>query len=78
MIERQDIITELEKELGNLLADAPANLSESALKSIQAESIGYAEHVLNALTTQELQSAGAFNRFVESTLAHARMRMHIR
>ena len=78
MIERQDIITELEKELGNLLADAPANLSESALKSIQAESIGYAEHVLNALTTQELQGAGAFNRFVESTLAHARMRMHIR
>jgi hypothetical protein len=78
MIERQDIITEIEKELGDLLADAPANLSESALKSIQAESIGHAEHVLNALTTQELQSAGAFNRFVESTLAQARMRMHLR
>jgi hypothetical protein len=78
MISREDILSELEKELGDLLADAPANLSESALKSIQAESIGYAEHVLNALTTQELQSAGAFNRFVESTLAHARMRMHLR
>jgi len=58
MILREDILSELEKELGDLLAHAPANVSETALKSIQAESIGYAEHVLNALTTQELQSAG--------------------
>ena len=63
MISRDDILCELEKELGDLLAGAPADLSESALKSIEVESIGYAEHVLNALTTQELQSAGAFNRF---------------
>jgi hypothetical protein len=75
MIERRDILSELEKELGDLRADAPANLSESALKSIQAESIGHAERVLNALTTQELQSAGGF---VESTQAQARMRMHWR
>ena len=40
MILRECILSELEKELGDLLADAPANLSESALKSIQAESIG--------------------------------------
>ena len=52
MILREDILSELEKELGHLLADAPANLSELALKSIQAESIAYAAHVLNALTTQ--------------------------
>jgi|NGEPerStandDraft_6_1074524.scaffolds.fasta_scaffold248885_3 hypothetical protein len=63
MILREDILSELEKELGDLLAAAPADLSESTLKDIKAESIGYAEHVLNALTTQELQSAGAFNRF---------------
>ena len=49
MILREDILAELEKELGDLLATAP---------------IGYAEHVLNALTTQELQSAGAYNRFL--------------
>jgi hypothetical protein len=78
MILREDILSELEKELGALLPDAPANLSNSALKKVMAESLGYAEHVLNALTTQELQSAGAFNRFVESTLAHARMKMHWR
>ena len=55
MILREDILSEVERELDDILADAPANLSESALKSIQAESIGHAEHVLNALTTQELQ-----------------------
>jgi hypothetical protein len=55
MISREDILAELEKELGDLLADAPANLSELTLKDIKAESIAYAEHVLNALTTQELQ-----------------------
>ena len=78
MILREDILAELEKELGDLLATAPASMSESALMTIKAESIGYAEHVLNALTTQELQSASAHNRFFENTLAQARMRMHWR
>jgi len=27
---------------------------------------------------QELQSSGAYNRFLENTLAQARMRMHMR
>jgi hypothetical protein len=60
VIFREDILSDLEKELGDLLADAPANLSESALKSIQAGSIGHAEQVLKALTTQELQTGVAF------------------
>ena len=34
MILREDILAELEKELGDLLADAPANLSESDRKSV--------------------------------------------
>ena len=63
MILREDILSELEKELGDLLATAPASMSESALMTIKAESIGHTKHVLNSLTTQELQSAGAFNRF---------------
>jgi hypothetical protein len=78
MICRDDIISEVEKELDDLLASARESLSETALKAIKEESIGYAEHVLNALTTQELQSAGAHNRFLENTLAQARMRMHTR
>lgn len=78
MICRDDIISEVEKELDDLLAEASEHLSETALKAIKEESIGYTKHVLDALTTQELQSAGAFNRFLESTLAEARMRMHER
>ena len=78
MICRDDIISEVEKELDDLLAEASEHLSETALKAIKEESISYTKHVLDALTTQELQSAGAFNRFLESTLAEARMRMHMR
>jgi hypothetical protein len=78
MIERQDIITEIEKELDDLLAAAPEDLSEKARKAIKEESIAHTKHVLDALTIQELQSAGAYNRFLESTLAEARMRKHLR
>ena len=78
MISRDDILSEVEKKLDDLLAEAPEKFPESALKTIKAESLGYTKHILDALTTQELQSAGAYNRFVESTLAHARMKMHWR
>jgi hypothetical protein len=78
MICRDDIISDVEKELDDLLAAAPETLSATALKAIKEEAIGYTKHVLNSLTTQELQSAGAYNRFLESTLAQARMRMHMR
>ena len=78
MICRDDIISEVEKELDDLLASAPETLSATALKAIKEESINYTKHVLNSLTTKELQSAGAYNRFLESTLAQARLRMHMR
>lgn len=78
MICRDAIISEVEKELDDLLAAAPENLSETALKAIKEDSINYTKHVLNSLTTKELQSAGAYHRFLENMLAQARMRMHER
>jgi hypothetical protein len=78
MIERQDIITEIEKELGYLLAEASEGLSEKARKAIREDALRHTQRVLDALTIQELQSAGAYNRFLENTLAQARMRMHLR
>jgi N-acetyl-gamma-glutamylphosphate reductase len=78
MICRDDILSEIEKELDNLFTGAPETLSAKALKTIKEESINDTKRVLDALTTQELQSAGAYNRFLESTLAQARMRMHMR
>ena len=78
MTSREDILSELEKELDDLMADAPNNLSESARKAIRQESIRHTKRVLDALTTRELQSAGAYNRFLTNNLAQARMRMHER
>ena len=78
MICRDDIISEVEKELDDLLAAAPETLSETVQKAIKEESIGYTKHVLNSLTTKELQSAGAYNRFLENVLAQAQMWMHMR
>ena len=78
MISRDDIISEVAKEFDDLLTDAPKTLSEEVLKAIKEESINDTKRVLDALTTQELQSAGAYNHFLENTLAQARMRMHMR
>ena len=78
MISRDDILSEIEKELEYLLAEAPEHLSEKARKAIRQESLANTRHVLDTLTAKELQSAGAFDRFLENTLAQARMRMHIR
>ena len=75
MIERQDILSELEKELDYLLAATPDDL---ARRAIREDALGHTQRVLNALTIQDLQSAGAYNRFLENTLAQARMRMHLR
>src|ERR1035441_4422074 len=45
MICRDDIISDVEKELDDLLADAPNNLSAKALKAIKEESINDTKRV---------------------------------
>lgn len=47
MILRDDILSEIEKELDYLLAEASEHLSAKARKAIRAESIGHAKHVLD-------------------------------
>jgi len=76
MISREYIVSEMKKDLDDLLAEAPARLSESAKKKIKDEAISNTQRVLNALSTEELQSETAYVRFVQTTLAEARMRMH--
>ena len=78
MIEREDVVAEIEKELDYMLAGAPERLSKTARKEIKDEFVGYTERILDALSTEELQSESAFERFVETTLAEARMQMHMR
>lgn len=77
MIQRDDILAAVGQELDDVLAGAaPEHLSEAGLKSIRESALAYASHVLAALTTQEMQSAGAYDRFLENVLAETRMRMH--
>ena len=78
MIGRNDILAAIEAELNDLTAGAPESLSKTALKSIREESIGYVQHVLDALSTQEMQNTGAFERFLQNLLAEARLKMHMR
>jgi hypothetical protein len=65
VISRDDILAEVEKELDDVLAGRPSFV-ERRSKAVRDEAIGYANCVLNTLTTQELLSAGAYNRFVEN------------
>jgi hypothetical protein len=50
MISRDDILSEMEKELDELLTDAPADSSPKILKAIKEESINDTKRVLDALT----------------------------
>jgi hypothetical protein len=78
MTTRDEIQRQVENQLDDILAEPPEHLSEAVLKTIKEDFVGYTKHVLNSVTSQELQSPFAYDRFVESTLAHARMRLHLR
>lgn len=77
MMCREDILSEIEKELDYMLSNAPESLPESSRKNIKDEFTEYTQRVLDSLSREELQSASAYERFIETTLAHARMRMHL-
>jgi biopolymer transport protein ExbB/TolQ len=76
MIERSEIITEVEKELDFLLREAPESVAVSARKQIRGEAVDEVRRILDSLSKQELQSESALQRFIETTVASARMRMH--
>lgn len=77
-MDRQEIIDAIEQELDDMLADAPERLSESGRTSIRGEYSAYAKRVVDSLSKDELASQNAFERFVQTTLAEARMQMHMR
>jgi hypothetical protein len=75
---REQIQADIEHEVATLLAGAPDSLDDQARQEIQEEFVAYTRHVLDALSTEELRSESAFEAFVATTLAHARMRVHER
>jgi hypothetical protein len=75
---RKEIVKQVEKELEEMLATAPENVSESTRKEIKEECIAYAQRVVDACSKAELASEVALDRFLQSTIAHARLQMHMR
>jgi hypothetical protein len=76
MIDRQSIMIEIEGELDQMLANAPGRKSDAFRKEVREEFVAYSQRVLDALSSEELQSTSAYERFIETTLAQARMRLH--
>jgi hypothetical protein len=72
---RADLLSEVEKELDDILAGAGEQLSEARREAIKDEFVTYTKHILDAISTEELQSASAYERFLQTTLAQARLRM---
>lgn len=78
MISRKELLVEIEEEVDNLLAAAPESLSATAREAIKEEAMGDSRRILDALSSKELQSPLALERFIETTLARVRLSMHMR
>ena len=72
---REEVLAEIENELDLMLADAPESISQSTRTTTKNEALAYAKRVLNSLSTAELQSEGARQRFLLTTVRDAERRM---
>jgi len=72
---REAVIAELDEEMDNMLAAAPPSLLESARRSIKTEALAYAKRVLGSLSTAELRSETARQRFTITVLRDAERRV---
>ena len=71
-----EILGELENELDYVLATAAIELHEATRKEIKEESMASCRNVLAALSREELQNSSACEEFLQTTLAHARMKVN--
>ena len=75
MILREDVLTDLQEQLDYMLADAPETASQSTRTTIKNEALAGARSVLDSLSTAELQSETAKQRFLFTTLRDAERRV---
>ena len=75
MTNREDVLRELQEELDAMLAAAPETVTQSTRKTIKAESMAYASRVLDSLSSAELSSQSAGQRFIITTLRDAERRV---
>ena len=72
---RDDVLADLEQELDYMLDAAPETVSQSTRTTTKNESLAYAKRVLGSLSSTELQSETARQRFMITTLRDAERRM---
>jgi predicted secreted protein len=72
---REDVLTDLEQELDYMLDAAPESVSQSTRTTTKNEALAYAKRVLDSLSTAELHSETARQRFVITTMRDAERRM---
>lgn len=72
---RDDLLSDLEQELDYMLDAAPETVSQSTRKATKDEALAYAKRVLASLSSAELQSESARERFMITTLRDAERRM---
>ena len=75
MISREDVLTDLAQELDYMLVEAPESLPQSARRTLKSEALAYTKRVLDSLSTAELQSETARQRFMFTALRDAERRM---
>lgn len=72
---RDDLLADLEQELDYMLDAAPESVSQSTRNTAKTEALAYAERVLGSLSSAELQSETARQRFIITTLRDAERRL---
>ena len=72
---REEVLAEIENELDLMLADAQESVSQSTRTTTKTEALAYAKRVLDSLSSAELQSEGARQRFLLTTVRDAERRM---
>jgi hypothetical protein len=75
---RKEILDQITEAIDETLADAPATINESRRNEIRDEVLADAVRVIEACSTEELQSEKALQRFLEGTLADFKRQMRLR
>jgi len=73
-----EIVADVEYEINDLLAWAPESLTERDRKAIRDEVMAQTRHVTDALSTEELQNAGARRASTCGAVATARRLINVR
>jgi len=72
------ILYKISTELDDAISTAPSEVSTEARQRIKEELIEYAGRVLDALSREEMRSGIALEKFVESVLLQATIRINER